>query len=360
MAARKQEKVGFGAFEVDLGTGEIQRHGRKVTLQDQPFAVLALLLERPGELVTREELKARIWGTETYVDFDQGLNKAIKNIRAALGDSVRQPKYVETLPKRGYRFIAPLNSSDQLGSESNQAAQRPQVGNLSRSGQPEHLNAEVPMRTSVRRRAWNVRAAQIAGALALVLTLAFFLARHNFKPERKLRLRELTTNSAENFVGSSVVSPDGQYLLYGDKIGIHLRVVTTGETHTFEKPKAVSGEDFWYPTAWYPDQTHFIAVSATLTAQGLIPTSWIVSVLGDGAIKLRERAIARSISPDGSLVAFTTGGIDSNQDIGTMGARGEDARIVTRGDDATAFPEVQWSPDGRRLFDLRTRWLGGP
>lgn len=112
MPSRISGKVAFDAFDINLGTGEVRRRGIKVKLQDQPFAVLALLLEKPGELVTREELKQRIWGSETYVDFDQALNKAVKNIRAALGDSAEEPRYVETLPKRGYRFIARLNSSD--------------------------------------------------------------------------------------------------------------------------------------------------------------------------------------------------------------------------------------------------------
>ncbi len=360
MPSRNCGTVGFGAFNIDLDTGEVRRRGVKVKLQGQPFAVLALLLERPGELVTREELKERIWGAETYVDFDQGLNKAIKKIRAALGDSAEQPKYVETLPKRGYRFLAPLNSSHPE-SENNQPSTRQsaQLTQPGQYGQPENVIVEVPVHAHVRRGSLRRRTSQIAGALAAGLFLIFLLSRHNWERERELRLRQLTTNNAENFIESSVVSPDGRYFLYGDEIGIHLRVIATGETHTFDRPKALSDEDSWYPTAWYPDQTHFIAVSETLTTHGIIPTSWTVSLLGDGATELRQKAIARSVSPDGSQVAFTSGGIDSNQEIGIMGARGEDAKIVSTGDELTAFQMVQWSPDGRRLFDVRTHWLGG-
>ena len=97
--------IRFGLFEVDLHTGEIRKGGRKVSLQEQPFQVLATLLERPGELVTREELQEKLWPTET-VDFESGLNKAIKKIREALDDSADNPRFVETLPRRGYRFIA--------------------------------------------------------------------------------------------------------------------------------------------------------------------------------------------------------------------------------------------------------------
>jgi len=99
--------VRFGLFEVDLQTGEIRKGGRKVNLQEQPFQVLATLLERPGELVTREELQEKLWPAET-VDFDSGLNKAVKKLREALDDSADNPRFVQTLPRRGYRFIGPV------------------------------------------------------------------------------------------------------------------------------------------------------------------------------------------------------------------------------------------------------------
>lgn len=98
--------VRFGVFQVDLATGELRRNGLKINLQEQPFQVLSLLLSRPGELVTREDLQRQVWPADTFVDFDLGLNTAIKKIREALGDSARNPRFVETLPKRGYRFIA--------------------------------------------------------------------------------------------------------------------------------------------------------------------------------------------------------------------------------------------------------------
>ncbi|HMA16938.1 MAG TPA: winged helix-turn-helix domain-containing protein, partial [Thermoanaerobaculia bacterium] len=100
--------VRFGAFEVDLRTGELRRKGLKVDLQEQPFRILALLLERPGELVTREELRQKLWPDDVVVEFDQGLNNAIKKLRYALDDSAETPRFVETLPRRGYRFVAPV------------------------------------------------------------------------------------------------------------------------------------------------------------------------------------------------------------------------------------------------------------
>ncbi|HUC55154.1 MAG TPA: transcriptional regulator [Candidatus Cybelea sp.] len=103
--SRSSGMVRFGVFEVDLRAGELYKAGRKIKLQIQPFDALALLLERPGEVVTREEFEKRLWPRDTFVDFDHSLNTAIKKLRQALGDNKENPRFVETLPKRGYRFI---------------------------------------------------------------------------------------------------------------------------------------------------------------------------------------------------------------------------------------------------------------
>src|SRR6202521_524612 len=95
----------FGAFEADVQTGELRKQGKRVRLQDQPFQLLVMLLEAPGQLVTREELRSKLW-PQTTVDFDHGLNKAISKIREALGDSSEHPRFVETVARRGYRFLA--------------------------------------------------------------------------------------------------------------------------------------------------------------------------------------------------------------------------------------------------------------
>jgi TolB-like protein/Tfp pilus assembly protein PilF len=102
--------IHFGVFEADLRAGELRRNGSKVKLQEQPFQILAMLLERPGEILTRDELRARLWSADTFVDFDHGLNSAIRRLRDALGDSAENPSFVETLGRRGYRFIAPVAS----------------------------------------------------------------------------------------------------------------------------------------------------------------------------------------------------------------------------------------------------------
>src|SRR5215469_10354768 len=106
--AERATKLRFGEFEIDLHSAEVQRNGNKFILQGQPFQVLAILLERPGELVTREELKKRLWSANTFVDFDHSLNKAVNRLRDALQDSAEQPRYVQTIARRGYRLIVPV------------------------------------------------------------------------------------------------------------------------------------------------------------------------------------------------------------------------------------------------------------
>ena len=102
----------FGAFELDLRAGELHKKGLRVKLQEQPFRVLTLLIQRPGELVTREEFRSQIWPADTFVDFDNSLNTSINKLRETLGDSAESPRFIETLPRRGYRFIAPVSNSD--------------------------------------------------------------------------------------------------------------------------------------------------------------------------------------------------------------------------------------------------------
>ena len=108
MSATSPDIRRFGSFEVDIDTAEVRRQGRRVKLQPQPFELLVLLTERPGSLVTREEIRAQLWPEGTFVDFDQSVSFAVRQIREALGDSAARPVYVETVPRLGFRFVAPV------------------------------------------------------------------------------------------------------------------------------------------------------------------------------------------------------------------------------------------------------------
>src|SRR3981081_1740451 len=110
MGFNGSDRLRFGVYEADLHTGELWKHGTRVKLVGQPFEILAALVRRPGQLVTREEIRARLWPGDTFVDFDHGLNAAVNKLRDVLCDSADTPKYIETLPRRGYRFVAPVES----------------------------------------------------------------------------------------------------------------------------------------------------------------------------------------------------------------------------------------------------------
>jgi DNA-binding winged helix-turn-helix (wHTH) protein len=157
----------FGVFELDLSAGELRKNGVKLRLQGQPFQVLTLLLERAGEVVTREELQQKLWPSDTFVDFDHSLNTAINKVREALGDSASSPRYVETLARRGYRFIAPVQSD----SPQSTSLLSPSVSQAPAPAQPSvaiHPELEVPIpRRSLTRGLF---------ALIQVMYLCFYLA----------------------------------------------------------------------------------------------------------------------------------------------------------------------------------------
>jgi len=124
-APTQTPRVCFGPFEADLCSCELRKHGLRVKLQDQPFQVLRLLLQRPGEMISRKELREKLWPADTFVDFDTGLNTAIKKLRDALGDSAEEPRYIETLPRRGYRLIVPVEKAEADPGAQEQVAELP-------------------------------------------------------------------------------------------------------------------------------------------------------------------------------------------------------------------------------------------
>lgn len=156
--------VRFGTFEADLVSRELRKGGVRIKLHGQPFELLAMLLERPGELVPREELRQRLWSTDTFVDFDAGVNTAINRLREALGDSAENPRFIETLPRRGYRFIAPVEAeeSDQPAAEGIPA--KP-------SSSEAAIVATVPARAHAKRTKALAIALVVVVALLIVLTL---------------------------------------------------------------------------------------------------------------------------------------------------------------------------------------------
>jgi len=146
----------FGVFELDLAAGELRKNGAKLRLQEQPFRVLVLLLERAGDVVTREDLRQKLWPSDTFVDFDHSLNTAINKLRDTLGDAASSPRYIETLARRGYRFIAPVQTEARRDGRGTKPASKESketgissAGNLSGHVHPD-LEVPIPHRSLTR------------------------------------------------------------------------------------------------------------------------------------------------------------------------------------------------------------------
>lgn len=174
----------FGVFELDLRAGELRRQGMKVKLQEQPFRVLAQLLEKPGQVVTRGEFRDRLWPADTFVDFDHSLNAAIRRVRDALGDSAENPTFIETVARRGYRFLPPVQSDD---------------GNGVFPARPDALPAG-------RQHVWWIVAVVMAVVLVLLgLKLGLMLAR---RPPVLLGVSQLTATPAEDRAPTASLSQE--------------------------------------------------------------------------------------------------------------------------------------------------------
>jgi len=162
-------RLRFGVFEVDLRAGELRKHGLRIRLQEQPFQLLAMLLERAGQVVTREELQQKLWPADTFVDFDHGLNKAVNKIRDALGDSAESPRFVETVARRGYRFLAEVKGADAAPVRSAELAP-PQLPAPDTADRADLVGAPAAPRRRLPPLAWKI------STLVLLALLAAFAA----------------------------------------------------------------------------------------------------------------------------------------------------------------------------------------
>lgn len=190
----------FGAFELDLSTAELRKAGVTLNLPRQPLRILVLLASHPGQLVTREMIQQEIWGSETFVDFEQGLNFAINKIRASLGDNADSPRYIETLPRRGYRFIAPVEEVTP------HPAERPQLMPVG-----QRVSADDQKKAPITAGRWKTAtAAAIALLLAVTFPIVWYRAR-SVKPAAQPAIRSLAVLPLKNLSGD----PTQEYLADG-------------------------------------------------------------------------------------------------------------------------------------------------
>lgn len=340
-SAESPRVIRFGVFEVDLCARELRKNGLKIKLQEQPFQVLCMLLEHPGDVVTREELRHQLWPADTFVDFDHSLNAAIKRLRDALGDSADRPRFIETLPRHGYRLLAPVTAS----LPSNGA-----IFDATRRATPSKLLRRITLLLIV----------------PVLLLIALATKRHLWQSVAEIPQwpkERLTANPDEDPVKTAVISPDGKYLSYSDATGAYVKQIATGETHPLILPSGFSGR----PVAWYPDSNHLLVQSVEEK-----PSLWSVSILGGNTRKLAEDAWGAAVSPDGSRIAFIRNAVGVSgicrlsfdcryalaRELWAMASDGAEPQQIVSATAQDRFGPVAWSPDGQRIAYVRLH--GGP
>ena len=320
-------RVRFGAFEADLQAGELRKSGIRVRLQDQPFRVLALLLERSGEVVSREDLRQEIWPDDTFVDFDHSLNTAINKIREALGDSATHPRFVETIPRRGYRFVFPVEG---LVSTQKRSQELPSSGSGAHS-----------------RASWKARWALVSLVLAVAAAFAiwgFFGSSDSGRtPVPDYDFTPLTRDSG--LTRQPALSPDGRLVAYASdrdgQGGLDIYVQQVGSTEAVRLTDHPA--DDWFPS-FSPDGTQVVFRSER--GGGGI---YLVRALGGNETLLVSEGRSPRFSPDGQWIAYWKGlGIPTATSIHVVATTGgPPAELET---DVSHASTPLWSPDGTHLM----------
>ena len=280
-----QRLVRFGVYELDLLSGELRKSGARLSLQHQPLQLLSVLLDRPGELVTREELRKRLWPDDTFVDFEHGLNAAVRRLRDTLGDSADSPRFVETVPRRGYRFIAPA-SGDDLNPRLNTATAN-----------------KSPLSFPRLKRGWPFL---VAGLVIVIGCLWAYIEDRRVRSSSPLTVVPFTT-----FPGQEVAptfSRDGSQIAFAwspegpqDQFDLYVKVIGSERPLQLTKRPA----DFIFP-AWSPDGRRIAFARMSREGSGI----YQVSPLGGPEQKLADAHFEYftetmlSWSPDGKLLAY--------------------------------------------------------
>ena len=349
-------RVRAGLFEVDLGSGEVHKSGRKVPLQEQPFRVLAMLLERPGEIVTREELQARLWPADTFVGFDEGINTAIRKLRIVFGDSADNPRFIETIPRRGYRFIAPAVPS--ASRETEHPTTAPSMSGA--SGTAESPTAEaLPVHRSGSSVLEGVKQHKLGLTAGLAVALivltaagygvyAVFTRGRAAVPFQNYTISQITDNAKTQ---AAIISPDGKYIL-SEIVDAGMSSLWLHHIPTNSDTQVVAPSEVFYTNFDFsPDGNYFYfrkARNSTLDEFDL----YRAPVLGGNPrVVVRDTDSDTGFSPDGKHIAYERG---NDPDVGKFqlliaNADGTNEKVVAGGPIGSLHRYVALSPDGERF-----------
>jgi Tol biopolymer transport system component/DNA-binding winged helix-turn-helix (wHTH) protein len=365
--------VRFGDFELDLRTAELRSNSHCAILQEKPFQILMALLEQPGEMVTREELIRRLWPTGVFVDFNLGLNKAVNRLREALADSAEEPRFIETFPKRGYRFVAPVTRNGagpalesatfaaHVSSDGSHDGQR-NGGQAARSSPPDLLPLASPS-TEVRRGKTHWRWAAFATVAVAVALGGGYAVRSRARRNRSPNLErfQVTKLTDSGKVELAAISADGRYVCYARRehgfSGLWLYQVATRSEVQILPADAVGFEGLTFS----PDGNHIYYVRADKNDPGF-KYLYVMPLLG-GSNRLLIKDIDSPVgfSPDGQRFVYTRGAPPRNStDVRIANSDGGGDRLLTT--IQNTFPGFQpgptWSPDGRTVA-VSLRLYGG-
>ena len=308
-----------------------------VPLSPRLFDTLFTLVENSGHIVEKDDLMQKVW-PDVAVE-ENNLAQNISALRRILGDTLADPKFIETIPKRGYRFITPVKEiSEEEAAHDQGLATHSDGGKSSRTGL---VDEGVARRHSLR----ITSAVGVGIAFAgLVLLVSLWQGWTHWGRHPELKETPLTTNSSEASVTAAAISPDGRYLAYADSDGLYVRVITTGDTHRISVPPAsVIGA-----LSWFPDGTRLLA---TVTGfQPNVDSLWVLSIFGQSPVKLLEGGSQAVVSHDGSQIVFLR---RAGKELWLMAANGQSAHRVLAAADLEKLAGPVWNWDDKHLAYAR-------
>ena len=293
--------VRFGVFELDPAAGQLRKNGLRVRLQDQPFQLLAALVARPGEVVTREDLKEKLWPSDTYVDFDRSLNTAASKLREALGDSATSPRFIETLPRRGYRFLASVEGVREAGLDSGATASGDTEGES--TADESESRAEVLARAvqNLEHKRRRVRAILVATLALFVVAIAAFLTGWIRPPSGSSPNRSLKFSIVPRMgVQGGAISPNGDRLVFVSAEGrgaLWLQGLDEWE------PREIQGTEGARSPFWSPD-SQWIAFFQEKELKRVLAAGGSPTMLCRAPGEFNRSG---TWSPDGDTIVFSSG-----------------------------------------------------